>query len=263
MEPRIQYAQTKDGVSIAFCVMGEGIPLVHVSFPFGHIQLEWQIAEYRIWYERLSEKRKLVRYDARGSGLADGDVADFSLDAQVDDLEAIVDRLGLERFALFGPFLFGPVAIAYAARHPERVSDLLLGCSGARATDAYQSPQAQSIVALRDKDWTTYTETVAHILLGWSAGEPAREIAALMRESVTQETAQAVLRAASQFDVTALLPKLKAPTLVLHRRQLAFPEVHIARGLASRIPDARLALLEGASLLPQLGDMEAVLSPIQ
>jgi class 3 adenylate cyclase len=251
MEPRIQYAQTKDGVSIAYCVMGEGKPLVHVPFPFSHIQLEWQIAEYRIWYERLSEKREFVRYDARGSGLSDRDVADFSLDAQVDDLEAIVDRLGLERFALLGPFLFGPVAVTYAARHPERVSQLLLWCSWARATDAYQSPQAQSIVALRDKDWTTYTESVAHILLGWSAGEPAREVAALMRESVTQGTAQAILRAASQFDVTALLPKLKAPTLVLHRRQLAFPEVHIARGLASRIPDARLALLEGASLLQQ------------
>jgi class 3 adenylate cyclase len=262
MEPRIQYAKTKDGVNIAYCVMGEGIPLVHVPFPFSHIQLEWQSAEYRIWYERLSEKREFVRYDARGSGLSDRDVADFSLDAQVDDLEAIVDRLGLERFALLGPFLFGPVAIAYAARHPERVSRLLLWCSWARATDAYQSPQAQSIVALRDKDWTTYTESVAHILLGWSAGEPAREVAALMRESVTQGTAQAILRAASQFDVTALLPKLKAPTLVLHRRQLAFPEVHIAKGLASRIPDARLALLEGASLLQQPENREAAATAI-
>ena len=262
MEPRIQYAQTEDGVSIAYWTMGEGMPFVHMSFPYSHVQLAWQIPEYRIWYERLAEKRKLVQYDARGTGLSDRDVADFSLDAQVADLEAVVDRLGLARFAIFGPFLFGPVAIAYAARHPERVSQLLLWCSWARATDAYQSPQAQSIVALRDKDWTTYTESVAHVLLGWSAGEPARRLAAMMRESVTQETAQALTRATTQFDVTALLPKLKAPTLVLHRRQLAFPEVHIARGLASRIPDARLALLEGDSIMPGLEDTEAVLQAI-
>ena len=262
MEPRIQYAQTEDGVSIAYWTMGEGMPFVHMSFPYSHVQLAWQIPEYRIWYERLAEKRKLVQYDARGTGLSDRDVADFSLDAQVADLEAVVDRLGLARFAIFGPFLFGPVAIAYAARHPERVSQLLLWCSWARATDAYQSPQAQSIVALRDKDWTTYTESMAHILMGWSAGEHARRYAAMTRESVTQETAQAFTRATSQFDVTALLPELKAPTLVLQRRQLAFPEVHIARGLASRIPDARLALLEGDSIMPGLEDTEAVLQAI-
>ncbi len=262
MEPSIQYAKTKDGVSIAFWTLGEGIPLVHLSFPYSHIQLEWQLPESRIWYERLAEKRRVVRYDARGTGLSDRDVTDFSLDAQVSDLEAVVGRLGLARFALFGPFLFGPVAIAYAARHPERVSQLLLWCSWARATDAYQSPQAQSIIALRDKDWTTYTESIAHILMGWSAGEQARRYAAMTRESVTQETAQAQTRATMQFDVTTLLPKLKAPTLVLHRRQLAFPEVHIARGLASRIPDARFALLEGESLLPPQGDMEAVLQVI-
>ncbi len=206
MEPRIQYAKTKDGVSIAFYTLGEGTPLMQTSGGVGHLQLEWQLAEGRIWLERLAENRMVVRYDVRGSGLSDRDVADFSLDAKVADLEAVVDRLGLERFALFGVFLDGPVAIAYAARHPERVSQLLLWCSWARATDAYQSPQAQSMVALRDKDWTTYTESVAHILLGWSAGEAARQFAAYMRESITQEALLAAFGVAMQFDVTALLP---------------------------------------------------------
>ncbi|GAG11167.1 unnamed protein product, partial [marine sediment metagenome] len=184
MEPRIQYAQTKDGVSIAFWTLGEGMPLVEMPFsPYSHIQLEWQVPEWRRQHERSAAKRKLVRYDPRGAGLSERDVAEYSLDAYLLDLEAVVDHLGLEEFALYGSFFLGPVAIAYAARHPERVSRLLLWCSWARASDAYRSAQAQTIIALREKDWEIYTETVSHLLMGWSTGEPARRFAALMRES--------------------------------------------------------------------------------
>ncbi|MCJ7509671.1 MAG: alpha/beta hydrolase, partial [Dehalococcoidia bacterium] len=145
MEPRIQYAQTTDGVSIAFWTLGEGTPLVAMpTMPLSNIQLEWQIPEARRWYERLSEKRKLVRYDGRGSGLSDRDVTDYSLEAHVLDLEAVVDRLRLERFTLFGMTYAGPVAVAYAAGHPERVSQLLLFCSWARTRDT-ASPQLRAL----------------------------------------------------------------------------------------------------------------------
>ncbi len=246
MEPRIQYAQTKDGVSIAFWTMGDGMPLVHMPvLPFSHIQLEWQMPEIRRWYQGLARKRKHVRYDGRGSGLSDRDVGDYSLDALVLDLEALVDHLGLETFALFAPVLSGPVGIAYAVRHPERVSHLILINSFARASDVLGTPQAQALLALMDKDWELYTETMAHAGLGWSAGEPARQYAALIRESVTQEAVQAFLAAADQFDVTVLLPQVKAPTLVVRRRQLAIPELSVARGLASHIPNASLVVVEG------------------
>ena len=168
MEPRIQYAQTKDGVNIAYETSGEGEPLVYMPLPVANLEMEWQIPEYRTWYERLAKRHKLIRYDARGSGLSERKVSDFSLDAQLLDLEAVVDGLGLERFALFSLYSLGPVAITYAARHPERLSHLLLWCTWARAADAYDSPQAQSIIALRDQDWITYTEAVSHTLLGWS-----------------------------------------------------------------------------------------------
>jgi class 3 adenylate cyclase len=263
MEPRIQYAKTADGVSIAFWTLGEGTPVVEMAIsPFSHIQLEWQVPEGRRWYERLAEKRKLVRYDPRGSGLSERDVADHSLDAYLLDLEAVVDHLGLERFALWGGFALGPVAIAYAARYPERVSRLLLWCSWARASEAYRSAQAQTLIALREKDWDIYTETVAHLLMGWSAGEAARRFAALMRESGAQEALRPALAAVTEFDVTALVPRVRTPTLVLHRRQVPIPDLSVARALASRIPDARLALLEGTSLARYLGDVEAVLTAI-
>jgi len=263
MEPRIQYAQTADGVSIAFWTLGEGMPLVHMPLVFPHVQLEWQIREVRSFYERLAEKRMLIRYDDRGLGLSQRDVTGFgSVDSQVLDVEAVVDRLGLERFALFGPIHSGPVAISYAARHPERVSHLLLWCSHARASDWSRSTQVRATRLLVGKDWETYTETVAHALLGWSEGEPAHRFAALIRESATPKAVQMAIRALNEVDVTALLPQVRAPTLVLHRRQIPGTEVAVARGLASRIPDARLALLEGASLAPYLGDMEAVANAI-
>jgi class 3 adenylate cyclase len=262
MEPRIQYAQTADGVSIAFWTMGEGPAFVHMPPPFTHIQMEWQFPEMRRWYERLAEKRKLVRSDTRGFGLSQREVPEFSLDSLLLDLDAVVDRLGLERFALLGYEHAGPPAIVYAVRHPERVSHLILCHSYARASDWIRSPQIQATRALIEKDWETYTETVAHVLYGWSAGEPARRFAALIRESATAEAAQAALGALREFDVTALLSQVRAPTLVLHRRQAPYPAMDIARDLASRIPDARLALLEGTARAPYLGDTEAVLQAI-
>jgi class 3 adenylate cyclase len=262
MEPRIQYAQTADGVSIAFWTLGEGTPLVQMPWMLAtHIELEWQIPEVRRWYERLSEKRKLVRYDCRGAGLSDRDVTDYSLEAHVLDLEAVVNRLRLERFTLFGMSYAGPVAIAYAAGHPERVSQLLLFCSWARTRDT-ASPQLRALRQLLDTDWETYTETAAHALLGWSEGEQARRAAAIARESLTQEALQAALRAYREFDVTALLPRVTSPTLVLHRRGLRWLDVAVARGLASRIPDARLTVLKGTLPAPWLEDIEAVVAAI-
>ncbi len=257
MEPRIQYAQTKDGVSIAFYTLGEGMPLVIMpNLPISHVQLEWGTPEYRHWYERLVDKRRVVRYDNRGSGLSDRDVADLSLDALVLDLEAVVQRLSLDRFSLLGIYNSGPVAIAYAVRHPDRVAKLLLWCTWARTRDT-ASPTLRGLRRLIDTDWELYTETLAHVFIGWSAGEDARLAAAIWRETVTQQTMQAFVQAMRDVDVTELLPQVRSPTLVLHRRQTQVPGVDVARGLSSRIPDARLALLEGESAAPYLGDVEA------
>ena len=263
MEPRIQYAQTKDGVSIAFSTVGRGAHLVHMPWmPFGHLQLDWQIHELRSLCERLSRNRMLVRYDGRGSGVSDRDVTDYSLDAHLSDLEAVVDRLGLRRFALLGFMSTGPVAIAYATRHPERVSHLILWCTWARGADAFGSPQAQGMLGLIDKDWELFTETISHAGMGWSEGAPAHRWAAVARESVTQEAAKEAMRSFSDVDVTNLLSQVKTPTLVLHRREAPVPNVKVARGLASRIPDARLVLLEGSSWAMYLGDTDAVLQAI-
>jgi len=263
MEPRIQYAQTEDGVSIAHYSLGEGMPLVVMpNIPFSHIQLEWQAAEYREWNEHMVQRRRLIRYDSRGQGLSDRDVTEYSLDAYLLDLEAVVGRLGLESFALFAPLHSGPVGIAYAARHPERVARLILWFAYARSSDYLRSAQLKTLRGLISQDFQLYTEAVAHAVLGWSAGEPARRFAALMRESTTPEAAQAAFDATLDFDVSPLLPEVKCPTLVMHRREYPLVAVDIASRLASRIPNARLAVLEGTSAAPWLGDTEGVLAVI-
>jgi len=262
MEPRIQYAKTADGVSIAFWTLGQGMPLVQMpALPWSHMQLEWQNPDQRRWYERVAEKRKLVRYDGRGSGLSDRNVADYSVDAHILDLEAVVERLGVQRFALLGGFTGAPVAIAYAARHPEAVSHLALWCPWARPRGA----RAHALQALLEGDWELFLETVANAAFGWWAAEQAHLHAGYMRESVTAEAGRAILSALVQFDVATVLTQVRSPTLILHRRQtptLGAEGAEVAKGLASRIPDARLALLEGASVAPWVGDEEAVLAAI-
>jgi len=262
MEPRIQYAKTADGASIAYSTLGEGMPWLQTPVaPCGDLQVEWQVPEFRAWYERLARKRMLVQYDCRGTGLSERGVDDYSLDAMVRDLEAVADCLELPSFTLWGSVNFGPVAIAYAARHPERVSQLILWCTYARGSDFF-TPQAETMIALVEKDWRLYTEALCHYFLGFSTGEMTGRLAALIRKSVTPEKWQTAYRSAAKFDVEALLPEVKAPTLVLHRRQLPWLSVDVATDLASRIPGAQLAVLEGASGGYALEDWQAVLAAI-
>jgi class 3 adenylate cyclase len=248
MEQHIQYAKTADGVNIAFWTLGEGAPLVWMSsVPFNNIQLEWQLPSSRLLHEGLAQKRRLVRYDGRGLGLSERNAADFSLDAHASDLDAVVDRLSLDRFALLAFPGAGPAAIVYAGRHPERVSHLILIDGYARASDWTRMPQMKALGGLLGRDWETYTETYAHIAWGWSAGEQAGWWARLLRTTITHEAMQLLARSVREIDVTELLPLVRCPTLVLRRQGFKLLGVDTARELASEIPDARLVLVEGAS----------------
>jgi len=263
MEPRIQYAKTSDGVSIAFYTLGKGETLVSIpGIPFSHLQMEWKIPDVRRWYERLAEKKQLVRYDGRGNGLSERDVTDYSLDAHVRDLEAVVDGLDLARFSLFAGMIAGLVAVTYAARHPDRVSHLILWCPFARGSNFLEAAPVQMLTTLTDKDWSLYTETVAHARVGWSTGELAHQIAAVFRESITPAALQSTFASIGEMDVTALLPQVVPPTLVLHRRQAPVPEMAHVRVVASGIPSARLVVLEGESPYVVVGDIDSVAAAI-
>ncbi len=262
MEPQVQYAQTADGVSIAYWTLGEGPPLFYMTLAFSHALMAWRLPEVGRWYEALAEKRMVVHYDWRGNGLSDRDVPSYSLEGHVSDLEAVADRLRLDRFALFAAGHSGPTAIAYAARHPDRVSHLMLWQTYARGADWIRSPRVQAIRAMVDQDWRTYTEAAAHTILGWSEGEAARRFAELIREAATPEWLKSVFQTLNVRDVTDLLPQVKAPTLVMQRRFAYTPDIAVARQLAARIPNARLAIMEGESAEPYLGDWQSVVDAV-
>ena len=259
MEPRIQYAQTKDGVSIAFHMAGKGPTLVAMPWAsFTHVHLEWQRPNLRRSLDRLAMRSQLVRYDGRGTGLSQRNLSGFSPGAPLLDLQAVVDRLDVEQFALYGPHYSGLTAIAYAALNPHRVSHLILRNTFARGSDFARSPQAQAFAALIDKDWEMYTENVARVLWGWSAGEEATAEASFIRQCVTQEDLMTMRQGASivDLDLTPLLPQIAAPTLVLHTREVAVLPVDLAIDLTSRLPNARLVLTEDMHAGGQLSDEE-------
>lgn len=217
----MRYAVANDGVSIAYTVAGEGMPFVSMppipmSFTAGHAE----IPEWDAWNEQIVRKRMLICYDCRGAGLSDRDVSDYSLDAWLMDLQAVVDSLGMERVVLFAPgALAVPVAIAYAARRPERVSHLILWQGSAQPAQSDHQNAQSVVLSLVDKDWVLFTETLAHSIEGWSEPETARRSAALMRENHTPQGLGAAFAASAEIDVSSLLPDVKARTLVLHRRE--------------------------------------------
>jgi class 3 adenylate cyclase len=259
MEPRIQYTRTADGVNIAYYALGKGAPVVQMpGGALSHIRLEWQAPQIRRWYERVAQERMIVRYDGRGTGLSDRQVSDYSLETQLLDLKAVVERLGVTRVLLGGIGASGPAAIAYAARYPRRVSHLILWNAWARASDL--SAARRALLDLADTDWTLYADALA----GLAGGQPEEVSAAsrFFRESVTPEAAKAMEDAALQIDVTPLLPKVTSPTLVLHREESRLLDVEVAKRLASQIPNARLVLLEGSSGFASIGDMDETIAII-
>ena len=253
-DPPARYAITSDGVRIAYWTFGNGPPLVYLAGgPWSHIELS-QVPECQRWYARLAQSRMLVRYDIRGTGQSARRAADLSLDALVRDVEAVVEGLSLERFALFAAADAGPVAVSFAAQHPEQVEHLILWCTWAKNADI-RSPRIQAWLGLLDQDWELMTDTCAQIVLGWS-GDVGRRAAQHLRENISPEAMRAALDAYGQFDVTHLLQRIQARTLVVHRSGISWIPVDIARTVVSGIPNAQLAVLPGESTAPYLGDLE-------
>jgi class 3 adenylate cyclase len=177
------------------------------------------------------------------------------------DLQAVVETLDIERFDAFATGDAGMAALAYAARHPERISHLILWCSWASRASVSSSPQTKTLRALLDQDWTIYTETAARVLLGWSREAESRKFAEFYRECTSPEVLRLSVPAVYEWDVKGLLPAVKSPVLILQRRGFTLP-TDVARELATGIADSRLVLVEGRSPVPFLEDTSAVVRTI-
>ncbi len=242
MEPRIQYAKASDGVNIAYCVMGEGQPLVFTSNVWGDVHWYLHNEPTRREVDRLiAGGWRVVRYDGRGFGSSDRDVSDLSLAARLKDLEAVVDHAQIDRFVLCGFGHGGPVAITYAVHCPERLSHLVLVNSFALGSAYYQRlPVGQALIGMRamaEEQWEFFTLTIATAAVGFADSALARKTAELFRSSTSAKTYLSFVDAAEKVDVLNLLPEVRAPTLVVLDRS-GYVTEDLARVLASSIPSA-------------------------
>jgi len=245
MAPRVQYVTTPDGVRIAYTTFGDGdrVPVV-VLRPalFSNVGAEWQLSPALaslLGDRELADRRRVVRLDPRGGGLSDRDVADRALDARVADVAAVVDRVGLPAFALAAHSEASLLAIAYAARHPERVSHLVLIDAWLRAAGPWDSPRQRALDDLREADWQLGTDSLALLTFGWS--DAAREFGAYCRLCLRREDYLALRAADWCRDLSELLPRVAAPALVCTSPTTAhIIRADLARELTSGLRDARL-----------------------
>jgi class 3 adenylate cyclase/pimeloyl-ACP methyl ester carboxylesterase len=262
MEPRIQYATTSDGVSIAFWTLGEGPALVQTPDMSVSVALQWQVPELRAWYERLAQNHTVITYDARGVGLSERKLLEQRPDFGLYDLESVVDAAEIERFSLLGICRYTPYAIAYAVRHPERVSHLILCSPVASMREMISGTLMSTQLRMLDGDFEAYLNTILRVTAGLPPGQGLRQLVSLYLQSVTQENYRQWRDALASFDASDLLRAIQSPTLVLHRIGTEAVTVDMVRKVSAAIPGARLCMLEGEILFPWFGDAAAVLTAI-
>jgi class 3 adenylate cyclase/pimeloyl-ACP methyl ester carboxylesterase len=255
-EQQIQFCTSSDGVGIAYASTGEGPTLVKAANWLNHLEFDWQSPIWRHVFSELSRDHELVRYDERGNGLSDWDVDDISFEAFVRDLEAVVDAAGLERFALLGISQGCPVCIAYAVRHPERVSQLVL--YGGYAKGWAQRGQAEkekgnAIVELIRQGWgqdnPAFRQMFTSTMIPGASSEQMDWHNDVQRNTTSPEIAARLRLAMGDIDVSSILPEVTTPTLVLHAREDAVAPFVGGRRIAAMIPGARFVPLESANHL--------------
>ena len=230
--PPVQYVTTSDGMNIAYTVAGSGRPFVFMPWPFSNMSLIWNTKFGRPLLDGLAEHFQLIQYDSRGQGMSTRGLSEYhSMDDYALDLDAVVDRLGLDRFVLYGAPLFSHVAVRYAAQHPERVEALILGDTTVdSAWDGYDEIGRQ--------DWEFYLHTIASSFSLW--GAPIE--LPYWRESLNQDDWLVISRVREQSSIRDVLPSVSVPTLIVNTRRLT-PDsfegrlaVH-GRTLAALIPN--------------------------
>jgi pimeloyl-ACP methyl ester carboxylesterase/DNA-binding winged helix-turn-helix (wHTH) protein len=253
----IRFSVTEDGVRLAWASIGEGPPLVKASNWLTHLAFEWGSPIWQHWWTELSKHHRVIRYDERGNGMSQRDVPDVSFDTWVHDLETVVDAAGLDRFSLLGISRGGAIAIAYAVKHPERVSKLVLYGAFPAGIYRFGSPEElearRALISLTRLGWGFHQPAFCRLFTNrfMPNATPVHEnwFDDLQRMSTSAENAARLMEVDSDIDVRGLLRRLQVPTLVVHcdRDQVVSPE-H-GRQLAAEIPRARYVSLPSANHL--------------
>jgi pimeloyl-ACP methyl ester carboxylesterase/DNA-binding winged helix-turn-helix (wHTH) protein len=254
----IRFCAAPDGVRLGYAMAGSGPPLVKAANWLTHLRHDWESIVWGHWLRDLSARYRLVHYDARASGLSDWDVDDVSFERWVDDLGVVVDDIGLERFSLLGVSQGGAVAVTYAARHPERVSHLVLYGTYAlgrtmRAKTSSQRRQAAVMLDVVESAWgednSMFRQMFAAQFMPEGSTEQWDAFDEHQRLTASPENARRLLATASTIDVTDVAPLVRTPTLVLHAtddRRVPYEQGQL---LAALIPGARLVALPSCNHL--------------
>jgi len=247
----IRFARSADGVGIAYAVHGSGPPLLIDACWLSHLQFDWQSPVWRHYLVELGRIATVIRYDERGHGLSDRGVTDHGLEARVADLEAVADDAGLDRFALLAMAQGGPVAIEYAARHPERLTRIAFYGSYAGALADATPEQLELLAAFEmmikvgwGRPTSEFRRVFTSMMIPGGTEEQMRWIDDLQRVAVDAETAVLARSQRQVTDSSARLGQLDLPTLVLHSRGDQMNKFAHSRHLAAHIPGARLVALE-------------------
>jgi class 3 adenylate cyclase len=260
--PPIRYARTSDGVRIAYCAMGQGPPLVMAPFTLwaSHIQRELGFPAHRRWYELIAQHCTLIRLDTRGCGLSDLSTDDFSREALSRDIDAVVDDLGLDQFALFGSLLSSGLAVGYAATRPTRVTELVLWCAAAGGEAAERSIWTRTRAALQEIGPEFAEEVLFRI--GMGLDEDGRAARAFVAQNLNPRTRAMLGGSAQPYEIESLAHQVRARTLVLNPDAAMLYPLEGARDVAMAIPNASLTVVPGDSQSPLLGLAEVSASHI-
>lgn len=249
---KIGFCKVSDGARIAFATVGKGPPLVKAANWLNHLELDWNSPIWGPTFSACAEGRTFIRYDERGNGLSDWDVSDISFEAFVDDLEAVVDELELERFPLLGISQGCAVSIEYAVRHPERVSGLILiggYPTGWRiGADKEDQLRRKAVMTLTQHGWGTSNPAYRHIFsqtfMPDSSQEDLEWFDEFQRLTTSPENAVRFQDAFGNIDIRDSLGKVQAPTIVFHARDDQRISINQGRELAIGIPKAEFVPLE-------------------
>ena len=259
IELKVDYCRAPDGVRLAYATAGRGPPLVKTANWMNHVELDWESSIIRHFFVALARDFTLLRYDARGNGLSDWDVDEVSLDAWVSDLETVVDAAGLNRFPLLGMSQGCAISVAFAVRHPERVSHLILYGGFARgayrrAKDELELQKAKALATLIRTGWgddsPAFRQLFSSLFMPGGTKEQLEKFAERQRKTTTAECAFRYFETTRNIDVTDLLPRVTAPTLVMHVRGDQVQPFAAGRELAAGIPGARFVPLQGQNHIP-------------
>jgi len=252
---RVRFCKSKDGTRIGYAMTGKGYPLLRTGHWLTHLEHDWHSPIWRPVLDELGSSFSVTRYDQRGNGLSDWTINEFNLEKCVKDMEAVVEAAGLERFALYGTSQGAPVSVAYAVRHPEKVSHLILhgGYAQGRFVRGSEDDkeQGEALLTLLRLGWgkpgSAFIKAFSSMFIPGGTQEQIDTLVNLQKNTTTAENAVLIRKAVDNFDVAAILEQVSVPTLILHARNDSVQPLEQGQALAVGIKDAQFVMLESAN----------------